>query len=405
MAAQPALQRATGGVTASRGFRAGASAAGIKEGTDRLDLAVVVADTPCVAQAVFTQCRVVAAPVIVSRERITGGMAQGIVINSGNANACTGTEGLAAAREMADLAAARVGIDPALMLVASTGVIGVPLPMDRVRRGIAALRPSADGGHDAARAILTTDLVVKEVAIRTSIGRAEVTIAGMAKGSGMIHPNLATMLAVLTTDAALEPALARSALGQAVELSINQISVDRDTSTNDMVALFASGAAGGETIALRTPEGEQFLAGLASACIELARMIARDGEGATRLIEVVVEGAATDSDARRIAREVASSNLVKAAIYGRDPNWGRMMAAVGNAGVFVDQDRVDVFIGPCQVAAGGAPVPFDRGEVRAAMGADEVVVRVHLNSGLGRGIAWGCDLTEGYVKINAEYTT
>jgi len=404
---------ASGGVTAARGFRAGAASAGIKDPrhelsaseAGRLDLAVVVADAPCVAHGLFTQCQVVAAPVIVSREKLAQSRAQGIVINSGNANACTGPAGLAAAREMADLAARQVGIDPELMLVASTGVIGVPLPMEHVRVGIGLLRPSREGARDAAHAIMTTDLVPKEYALAFDAAGAKMVVGGMAKGSGMVHPNMATMLSVVTTDAALEPRLARAALQAAADRSFNQISIDGATSTNDTLVLFASGAAGNAPLQQGTVDGDRFAAALEAVCIELARMVARDGEGATRLIEVVVEGARSDEEARRIAREVVRSNLVKAAVYGRDPNWGRVLAAVGNACATVDANTVDIFIGDHCVALDGAAAPFDAAAVSAAMGADEVRVRVAINRGTGVGRAWGCDLTEGYVKINAEYTT
>ncbi len=394
-----------GGVTAARGFSAGAAEAGIKDGPARNDLAVVVADAPCIAHAVFTQCQVVAAPVIVSRERIRGGRAQGIVINSGNANACTGEAGLRDAREMADLAATQTGIHPALMLVASTGLIGMPLPMDRVRAGIRALQPTVAGGHEAARAIMTTDLVPKEIAFSVELAGKPATIGGMAKGAGMVHPHMATMLCVVTTDAEIDPGLARTALQTAADRSFNQISIDGDTSTNDTLALLASGAAGTGRIERGTADGDRFAAALEAACIGLARMVARDGEGATRLIEVRVAGARSDEQARRVAREVVRSNLVKAAIYGRDPNWGRIVAAVGNSGASMDPNAVDVFIGEQQVARGGAAASLDAAVVSQAMGADEVIVRIVLDRGAGVGTAWGCDLTEGYVKINAEYST
>lgn len=394
-----------GGVTAARGFRAGAAQAGIKEGSARLDLAVVVADGPCVAAGTFTRCQVVAAPVIVSRERLASGRAQGIILNSGNANACTGQPGLAAARKMADLASARVGVDPSLMLVASTGVIGVPLPMERIRSAVQHLQPTVDGGAEAARAILTTDLVPKEFAVRAEIGGRRVTIGGMAKGSGMIHPNMATMLAVVATDAPLDGAYARQALHRATDRSFNQISVDGDTSTNDTLVLFANGAAGGDTIREGTREASAFSEALDLVCIQLARMVARDGEGATRLIEVVVRAAPSPADARAVARAIVSSNLVKAAVYGCDPNWGRIMMAIGNAGVAIDPGLVHVSIGEHQVAEAGAAIPFDAEKVRDAMAREEVRIGVDLHQGPGEGCAWGCDLTEGYVKINAEYTT
>jgi glutamate N-acetyltransferase/amino-acid N-acetyltransferase len=347
----------------------------------------------------------VAAPVILSRDRVASGRAQAIVLNSGNANACVGPDGMTHAREMGDATARHLGIDPSLILVASTGVIGVPLPIDRIRAAIPGLRPTRDAGSDAARAIMTTDLVPKEHAIRFELGGREITIGGMAKGSGMIHPNMATMLAVVTTDAPLDAGFARSALQAAADRSFNQISVDADTSTNDMLALFASSAAGGDPIRPGTREGDEFLAALEHVCVELARAIARDGEGATRLVEAVVETAGSEYDARRAARAIVSSNLVKAAIYGRDPNWGRIICAVGNAGLPLDQDAIDIFVGEQQVAQGGAPLAFDHAAVADAMGAREVLIRVALNQGAASARAWGCDLTEGYVHINADYTT
>jgi glutamate N-acetyltransferase / amino-acid N-acetyltransferase len=399
------IQTTEGGVTAARGFRAGATAAGVKDGTARLDLAVVSADTPCVAAAVFTQCQVVAAPVVVCRDRMTSGRAQGIVLNSGNANACTGPEGLPAARAMADAAARHLGIDPALMLVASTGVIGVPLPIDRILAAIPQLDPTPTGGAAAARAILTTDLVPKESAVTLKLGGRRITVGGMAKGSGMIHPNMATMLAVVTSDAPLDPDFARSALKAAADRTFNQVSVDRDTSTNDTLVLLTNGAAGGEPIRAGTAEAELFGAALERVCRDLARAIARDGEGATRLIEATVTNARDESEACQAARSIVQSNLLKAAVYGRDPNWGRIIAAVGNAGIPIDQDAIDIFVGDVQVAKGGAAVPFDKLALSEAMGADEVKIRVALNLGTASGQAWGCDLTEGYVHINADYTT
>lgn len=394
-----------GGVTAPAGFRAGATQAGIKEGLPRLDLAVVVADEPCVAHGLFTQCQVVAAPVIVSRERLMDGRAQGMIINSGGANACTGDQGLSDAREMADLAAARFGLAPDLMLVASTGVIGVPLPMDRLRLAIPALKPDRSGGNAAARAIMTTDLVSKECALAIEIRGRQIMIGGMAKGSGMIHPNMATMIAVVTTDAALSQDLAAASLSRVADLSFNQVTVDGDTSTNDTLVLLASGASGGPVLDSGSREAETFEQGLRAVCVELARMIARDGEGASRLVEVRASGARSDAEARRVARAVVGSSLVKAAIYGRDPNWGRIIAAVGNAGVPIDAQAIDIFVGDVQVAARGAGVLFESEVVSEAMGAAEVRIHVRLGQGTGEGLAWGCDLTEGYVKINAEYTT
>jgi glutamate N-acetyltransferase/amino-acid N-acetyltransferase len=403
--AGPSIAMVPGGVVAARGFRADATRAGVKAGTDRLDLALVVSDVPCVAAGLFTRNQVVAAPVLLCRERLTQGRAQGIVINSGNANACTGQPGMEAAIRMGQAAAAHTRMDPSLMLVASTGVIGQTFPTDRVAEAIPRLAPSREGGHDAALAIMTTDLVSKEHAVALEIEGRRVTIGGMAKGSGMIHPNMGTMIAVVTTDAMIDRELADSALRWAVERSFNQISVDGDTSTNDTVVLLANGLAGGDSIHQGTPAAARFSAGLAAVCTELARKIARDGEGATRLVEARVEGAASDGDARQIARAVVQSSLLKAAIYGCDPNWGRILSAVGNAGIPLDPYAIDAYIGAHQVAQKGMAADFDALAVSEAMAAEEVCIRVVLTQGHGVGWAWGCDLTEGYVKINAEYTT
>lgn len=342
---------------------------------------------------------------MVSRERVKSARAQGVVVNSGNANAGTGPAGIDAARGMAEAAARRVDIDPELMLVASTGVIGVPFPLERVKQGIEKVVPTREGGHDAARAIMTTDTVPKEVAWSTTIDGVEVIVGGMAKGSGMIHPNMATLLSFVTTDAALDATFAKVVLKRAVDASFNQVTVDRDTSPDDTLVLLANGAAGGAPVRGGTAAARQFEALLTAACVELAQMIARDGEGASRMIEVQVESARSLREARQVAREVVASNLVKSAVYGRDPNWGRILSAVGNAGVAIDPNRVDIAIGGVPVAADGAVLPFDLQAVSDAMGAVEVLIQVRLNQGRAQGTAWGCDLTEEYVKINAEYTT
>lgn len=396
------------GVCAPQGFLAGAVYCGLQLPTpDQRDLGVLVSERPCAAAARFTTNRVVAAPVVVSRRRLaTGRLLRGAVFNAGNANACTGPEGLAAAEEMARLAAARVGVAAEELLVASTGVIGVPLDLEKVRAGLAALTVGRDGGPAVARAIMTTDTVPKQAVVRRTLrdGRV-VTIGGMAKGSGMIHPNLATMLAFLTTDAPLDRAQAEALLGPAVERSFNMITVDGDTSTNDMVLLLANGAAGGAPGALGADDLAQLREGIEAVCVRLARAIAADGEGATRLLEIEVRGACSEADARRAARTVAGSNLVKAAVYGADPNWGRILAALGRAGVPFDPDRAEVAIGPVVVYRRGRPTAFDHAAARAALQPPAVHVTIDLHLGHGQATAWGCDLTERYVAINSEYTT
>ncbi|HEY7064673.1 MAG TPA: bifunctional glutamate N-acetyltransferase/amino-acid acetyltransferase ArgJ [Chloroflexota bacterium] len=396
-----------GGVTAPAGFLAGAVYCGLQLPTPaQRDLGVLLSERPCAAAVRFTRNLVVAAPIVVSRQHLAAGRPmRGAVFNAGNANACTGPEGLRAAAEMAAVAAARFGVAPEELIVASTGVIGVPLDMTKVREGLAGLEVGPDGGAAVARAIMTTDLVPKQAAVELELGGRTVRVGGMAKGSGMIHPDLATMLAFLTTDAPLSPEQADRLLGPAVDASFNMVTVDGDTSTNDMVLLLANGAAGGDGAAL----GEGDLARLGEAlehvCVQLTRAIAADGEGATRLIEVRVEGARDVAEARAAAKTVAGSPLVKSAVYGADPNWGRILAALGRAGVALDPDRVDIAIGPVAVAAGGVPLPYDEAAASAALQPPEVRLYANLHLGDGAATAWGCDLTEQYVVINSEYTT
>lgn len=393
-------------VTSPRGFRAGAVYAGLKTpGPGKLDLGLLLADRVCSAAGVFTQSRAAAAPVLLDRERLRSGRAQAIVFNAGNANACTGPAGLRDAEAMADLVAERFGLARELVLVASTGVIGVPLPMDRVRAGLEQVEPTVEGGHDAARAIMTTDTRPKEVAVEIELGGRTARLAGMAKGAGMIHPNMATMLAFLTTDVAADPAYLRAALQSAVDRSFNQITIDGDTSTNDSVFLLASGRAENAPLGPDAADAARFQAGLDYVCIELAKAIARDGEGATRLIEVTVRGAATVADARTAARAVAGSSLFKAAVYGGDPNWGRILAALGRSGAAMELERVSVALGDVLVARGGQRTDFDPGAASAALKQEVVSVLVDLGLGAGEATAWGCDLTEEYVRVNSEYTT
>ena len=387
-----------GTVTSPKGFVAGAVEAGIKA-SGGLDLGILFSPNFCMAAGMFTANRVKAAPVILSQQHIAKGRAQAIVANAGCANACTGEEGLEDAIEMARLAANRLGVIRNDMLVSSTGVIGERLPIDRIRDKIGEVELSKEGGHDLARAIMTTDTRTKEVAIATD----DFTIGGIAKGSGMIHPNLGTMLAFLTTDAAVGSAFLNEALREAVDASFNMVTVDGDTSPNDTVFVLANGMAG--SVKEGAEEAGVFQQALTLACAVLARGIAADGEGATKLIEVTVEGARTVGDARAAARTVAGSPLVKAAVHGCDPNWGRIMAALGRSGCEIDESRVDLFLSSVRVVAGGSPSSFDESKARAAMGGDEVPIRVYLNLGECSAIACGCDLSAEYVTINSEYTT
>jgi glutamate N-acetyltransferase / amino-acid N-acetyltransferase len=390
-------------ITTPAGFRASAVAAGIKPGRD--DMALIVADRPCAAAAVFTQNRVVAAPIEVSREHLRSGRARAIVVNAGCANAATGAAGLRDAREMAARTAEAVGCAPEEVVVASTGVIGVPLPMDKVRDGIAraARALSATGGEAAARAILTTDTRPKTVDLEIPLGDRTVRLSAMAKGAGMIAPNMATLLAFFTTDAAVAPDSLQRGLRDAVGESLNRITVDGDTSTNDMAVILASGASEAPMIDGEGAALGAFREGLTEAARRLALMIVRDGEGAMRIAEIRVEGAGSAAEADRIARTVAESPLVKTALHGGDPNWGRILAAAGRSGVEFDVARLDIFIGAVWVAEGGSARAYDEATAALAMREDPVRLRLRLNAGAATGSIWTCDLTRGYVDINAHY--
>ncbi|HEY3079582.1 MAG TPA: bifunctional glutamate N-acetyltransferase/amino-acid acetyltransferase ArgJ [Chloroflexota bacterium] len=392
-------------ITDPAGFRAGAVHAGIKRDGRSLDLCIVASDRPAAAAGVFTRNKVRAAPVILSEERLRSGRCQALVVNAGNANCCTGERGMADARRMTELTAERLGLSVGDVAVASTGVIGVHLPMEKVERGIGQIEPRPDAGHDAARAIMTTDTRPKEVGVRLGIGAHTVTIAGIAKGSGMIHPNMATMLAFIATDAALSPSFLRRALGEAVERSFNQMTVDGDTSTNDTLIALANGAAGNAPLELGAADGRAFVEALTAVAADLARQIARDGEGATKFIEMVVEGALSEADARLAAKAVVGSSLVKTAVYGADPNWGRVLCALGYSGADVDEHKVDLRIGEVWLMRAGQIQSFDRAAGVAALRGPDVRIWANLNLGGARATAWGCDLTEGYVEINGKYTT
>jgi glutamate N-acetyltransferase/amino-acid N-acetyltransferase len=391
------------GVTYARGFTAGAVAAGVKQaGTARLDVALIVSDRPAVAGAVFTTNQVIAAPCILTRRHVAGGPLRAIVVNSGNANACTGAQGDRDAAAMAGAAAERLGCGSEEIAVASTGVIGIPLPMDRVGPAIAAVQPSVGGWDDASRAIMTTDTRPKVAERVVDVGAHAVRIGGIAKGAGMIHPNMATLLVFITTDAAIDGPRLQRAVSAAADGSFNAISVDGDTSTNDTLLVLANGASGTTVSDAELPA---FAAGLAEVCLELARAIVTDGEGVTKVFEVRVGGAATEADAVLAARTITTSNLVKTAVHGGDPNWGRILAAAGRSGARVDASRASVQIGGIVVFATGAPLPVDDAAIRAALGQAEIVIEVDLGLGDGAARAWGTDLSAEYVKINAEYTT
>lgn len=396
-----------GTVTSPHGFHAGATAAGIKESAgDRLDLGVLFSQEPCVTAGLLTSNRIKSAPVLLCQERLKARRkAVAVVANSGCANASTGDRGLADAAEMAAMAASGVGAEPEDVLVASTGVIGRLLPMERVRDGLNGIGLSDDGGAEFARAIMTTDTFPKETAVEVRLGDMRYTIGGAAKGSGMIHPDLATLLCFLTTDAAVEPPFLDLALRRAAAVSLNMVSVDGDTSPSDTMLIMANGLAGNEPLQDGTEGGTVFQEALDRVCIYLAKSVARDGEGATKLIEVTVSGAVSQADAAAAARTVVSSPLLKSAVYGCDPNWGRVVAALGRSGAEIEEAVLDVCIGDVLVLKAGTPQPFDEAGVVQVLKGSEVAIRVNLNLGTASATAWGCDLTEEYVRINSEYTT
>ena len=362
---------------------------------------------PCDTAGVFTTNKVKSASVVIDQLHLQRNRVQALTINSGNANACTGAQGFRDALLMAKLSADRLDLDPDQVLVSSTGVIGRYLPMDAIKPGIAHAceNLSAEGGLAAAKAIMTTDTVPKTAQTELDVAGTTVRIGGMSKGSGMIHPNMATMLAYITTDAAVEPGLMARLVKSIADRSFNQVTVDGDSSTNDSFLMLANGAAGNDPIRAGSVEAEQLEAGLARVAQELARAIARDGEGATKLITVKVLDAASRDDAREAARAVAASSLVKTAVHGGDPNWGRVVCALGYSGAELALDRLHLTVGGLVVFERGAGVDVDLAAVRRAFEQPEIEITAKLGLGEGSAEAWGCDLSEEYVRINADYTT
>jgi len=394
-----------GTITSAKGFLAGAVSAGLKtKGEQITDLGILFSEAPAVAAGMFTTNKIKAAPVILCQRHLAKRSAQAIIVNSGYANACTGEQGTRDAIEMANLAAKKLGISAQDVLVASTGVIGACLPVEHIRAGVERVTPSAEGGHELAKAITTTDAAPKELAVTFNLSGSEIIVGGIAKGAGMIHPNLATLLCFLATDAAVDPDFLQQALKKAVDVSFNMITIDGDTSPNDTVLLLANGLAGNEVIADGLP-AEMFQGALDEICLYLARQVVKGGEGATKLIEVRVEGASSVAEARLAARAIAASPLVKTAVHGCDPNWGRIIAALGRSGSQVEEAKLDLFLADVCLMEKGKPTPFDRERTKAILGQDEVNIRLCLNLGDGEATAWGCDLSEEYVKINSEYTT
>ncbi len=395
-----------GGVTSPAGYLAGGAHAGLKSaGEDVLDLGILVSEHPAAVAGTYSTNAVLSPSVTVTRSRAAGGSARGVVANSGCANCAVGSQGVTDAEEMAAIAAAHASVGPEQMLVCSTGVIGMELPMALIRSGMSAIQLSREGGNAFARSVMTTDTRPKSIAVAIDLDGRRITVGGAAKGAAMIHPNMATMLAFVTTDAAVEDDLLKSALKDAVDLSFNMIDVDSDQSTNDTVLLFANGAEGGAPIRSGTHEADAFKDALTYVCTGLAQEMVRDAEGGGHLIEVSIVGARTDADARLAAREVSSSMLVKAMVHGRDPNWGRIMMAIGNSGAEVVEDKVDVFINDIHMVHVGIAIPYFAEAVVSSMASHDVKIRVDLNVGSGVAVAWGSDLTEEYVTLNSAYTT
>ena len=396
-----------GTITSPRGFSAGATYSGIRTyAEDKLDLGVVCSEVPCIAAGTFTTNKLRSPSVVLNEQRVSAGRVQAIVCNSGVANACVGEQGMKDAIEMAALAGRHLDLNPELVLPSSTGMVGVELPMALISSGMGNIELTLDGGHAMARAIQTTDTRSKEAAVSFSAAGNTYTLGGIAKGSGMVHPNMATMLAFLATDAPVERSFLKESLKRAVDDSFNMITIDGDTSTNDSVILLANGMAGGGEIGLQRGEAEDaFRNALDEVCTYLAKEIVRDGEGASKLIEVVVDGALSEADARMAARAVTSSSLVKSAVHGGDPNWGRIIVALGYSGAQVVEERIALYINGVCIMEEGRPIPFFKDAVVATMSGSEISIRLSLNMGDATATAWGCNLSEEYVTFNSAYTT
>ncbi|MEW9667774.1 bifunctional glutamate N-acetyltransferase/amino-acid acetyltransferase ArgJ [Ammoniphilus sp. 3BR4] len=395
-----------GNIATPKGFRATGIYSGIKK-VEKHDLGILLSEVPAQAAGVYTTNLFQAAPLVVAKESIEKGQLQAVIVNSGNANACTGDQGLEDARTMQKTVSKAFSILPELVGVASTGVIGEYLPMEKVVRGIEQLPDnlSDQSGPLFSQAILTTDLVEKSICVELELDGTVVTLAGTAKGSGMIHPNMATMLAFISTDANVDQAFLQSALRKATDETFNMITVDGDTSTNDMVIVLANGMSGNNQVSSAHPQADDFYQALCYVMKELAKKIARDGEGATKLLEVEVTGAPTEEIARKVSKTVISSNLVKTAIYGADANWGRILCAVGYSGADIKPELVDVFLGSIQVVQASFPVPFSEDDARDYLLKENVKILVDLHDGEAKATAWGCDLTYDYIRINASYRT
>ncbi len=399
-----------GSVTAAKGFTASGIHCGIRKNKSKRDLALIFCEKKCTAAAVYTSNLVKSSPITVTKKNLEDGFAQAVIVNSGNANTCN-ADGMEKAEMMCSLAAKELGISAGDIIVGSTGVIGQTLPIEPIAEGMAQLvsELSRDGSANAAEAIMTTDTVPKEVAVETTVGGKTVRVGGISKGSGMIHPNMATMLCFVTTDAAVSAELLQKAVKTAADLTFNMISIDGDTSTNDTLSVMASGLAENDEITEENEDYQSFLEALTAVCRELARLMAKDGEGATKLLTCKVSGAKTVKDAKGVAKSVICSSLLKAAMFGADANWGRVLCAIGYSGCDVDVERVDVSFGSragkIDVCKNGSGIDFSEELAKTILTEDEIDIIVELNDGQGTAEAYGCDLTYEYVKINGDYRT
>ena len=405
------IKNINGGVCAAKGFTATGIHVGVKtKNKEKKDIALIMSECDCTAAAVYTKNIVKAAPLHITKKHLTKGKARAVFANSGNANACA-PQGEENALRMCRVVAAKLGVDETDIIVASTGVIGQTLPIEVIESGVGELvsKLNGEGSKDAAAAIMTTDLVMKEVAVQTEIGGKTVKIGGIAKGSGMIHPNMGTMLAFLTTDCAISTEMIQAALENTTKLSFNRVSVDGDTSTNDMLSLMANGLAENEEIKTTGADFDTFTEALNVVCVELAKMIAADGEGATHLITCTVRSAASEDVAETLAKSVISSTLVKAAMFGADANWGRVLCAMGYSGASFDLDRVDVTFessaGQITVCENGQGLTFDEDTAKKILTEHDITISINLKNGTAECTCWGCDITYDYIKINGDYRT
>ncbi len=399
----------SGGVCAAKGFKASGIHCGIRKNKSKKDLALIFSEKPASTAAVYTTNLVKGAPIYVNKKHLSDGIAQAMICNSGIANTCN-ANGVEIAELTCDILAKELKIKPEDVVVASTGVIGMPLDINPIKNGIPALIGGlTEDGRDAAEAIMTTDTEPKEVAVSFNIGGRECRIGGMAKGSGMIHPNMATMLVFITTDCAISPAMLQKALSSDIKNTFNMLSIDGDTSTNDMVTVFANGMAGNPEITAEGEEFSEFMKALNTVTVCLCRKIAGDGEGATKLLECVTNGAADEETAKTVAKSVICSSLTKAAMFGADANWGRVLCAIGYSGADVDVNKIDVYFksdaGEILVCKNGAGADFSEEKAKEILLCGEIIIRIELNSGSYSATAWGCDLTYDYVKINGDYRT